>query len=126
MTNEQNSKPCGSEYDGAIRRQTVAQFIEGIMRFGCEVREAQMYECDSHDIHDEAQAFSEWVDQRSLDLEAPAEWLAAWELYVSDDDEEYTCDEPPNIDDDAGYDPYSGGPERDIDDCFYDDDGGFS
>lgn len=58
------------------------------MRFGCEVREAQMYECDSHDIHDEAQAFSEWVDQRSLDLEAPAEWLAAWELYVSDDDED--------------------------------------
>jgi hypothetical protein len=75
---------------------------------------------------DVAANFQQYLDDEDIEPTTPPEWFAAWNEYVQQyNDTEHEDGEPYDIDSDAGYDPYSGGPEMDdpIDpfDCGYDD-----
>ena len=85
-------------------RKTLAEFIKGVMMHGTECVYDDVSTEDS--IREEADNFQQWVDERGLSLECPPEWLAAWAEYSGQYDDD---GEPPDIDDDSHYDPYTGG-----------------
>jgi hypothetical protein len=59
---------------------------------------------------DIASDFEGWLADECITPETPPEWFAAWAEYTDQYGEESGPDEePPDIDDDSHYDPYTGG-----------------